>query len=84
MQFNMRIFLVLALACNGHVQAGDYGATLADYLNYRPHQTEPVAEERVLQWGKEQGIVDLAPDNSSPEARSMAFTAVHKLIAERY
>ncbi|MDA0660941.1 MAG: sialidase family protein [Planctomycetota bacterium] len=84
MQFNTRIFFVLALACNGHVQAGDYGATLADYLNYRPHQTEPVAEERVLQWGKEQGIVDLTPDNSSPEARSMAFTPVHKLIAERY
>jgi len=74
----------------------DLCRTLVDFLGYRPELNPPQAldpfgfaawqrgaEERVLQWGREQGIAGLEgviPENR----RKAALTSVHETIAKKY
>ncbi|MBM3802019.1 MAG: hypothetical protein FJW26_06850 [Acidimicrobiia bacterium] len=65
------------------VWPAEYGDSVPDYLNYRPHVTNPSAEEKVLQWGKEQGVPGLEEPTLAAR-RNAALTAVHEAIAKRY
>lgn len=62
--------------------ADQYGDSVADYLNYRPHVTDPDVAESVLGWGNEQGISGL--QGGTPAERETRRTAVHELIAQQY
>jgi len=56
-----------------------YGARLTDFLNYRPHATEPAVAASVLQWGRDQGVVP--PEGGSDDDEAYR-ELVHARLAE--
>ena len=76
------IGLLVAALLGGTARAGDYGNSVADYLDYRPHDTNPEVAEYVLTWGHEQGIPGL--EGGTPEEREARRPAVHEFIARTF
>jgi hypothetical protein len=87
--FSIQLFFaVIAITLLGAVispdaaWSSDYGDSIADYLNYRPHVTNPDVADNVLNWGKEQGISGM--DGVSADEREARRSAVHEFIAANY
>ncbi len=63
-------------------KAERYGDSIADFLNYRPHQTDPDVAESVLICGREQGVPGL--EDGTAAQRESRRAAVHEFIARTF